>query len=43
MEHGEYKILLIMQQFFQKIFLGKLKKYMKEECKSYLLMYNLLI
>jgi len=36
-------IYLLCNNFFRKIFLEKLKKYMEEKCKSYLFMYNLLM
>jgi len=37
------KFYLSCYNFFRKLFFEKLRKYMKEECKSYLFMYNLLM
>jgi len=37
------KFYLLCNNFFRNFFLEKLKKYMEEECKSYLFMYNLLM
>jgi len=37
------KFYLLCNNFFRKFLFEKLKKYMKEECKSYFFMYNLLM
>jgi len=37
------KLYLLWHNFFRNFFIEKLKKYIKEECKSYLFMYNLIM
>jgi len=37
------KFYWLCNNFVRKFFIEKLKKYMKQECKSYLFMYNLLM
>jgi len=39
----DIKLHLLGNNFFRNFFLGKLKKYMKEEYRSYLFMYNLVM
>jgi len=37
------KFYLLYNNFIKKIIFGKIKKYIEEECESYLFMYNLLM